>query len=269
MNDGDTPLRLAATVTGSGEPVVAIHGFTGSSEAMAPLIKRLGGWQCIAVDLPGHGRSPAPPELSRYRIEAMAKSVAKHTTAVPDGPCHVIGYSMGGRVALALAVAYPQECRSLTLISTTAGITNETERTARRQADEALADRLNQHGLDQFVDDWMAAPMWDTLRVRLSPAEWEASIRQRRRCNPVGLANALRAGGTGSMTPLWDHLDTLDVPTLIVCGELDTKFVRIARQMNQLLPSSDLAILANTGHAAHLEAPEECANAIGKHLTKN
>lgn len=265
VSNGGPPLRLATTMTGSGEPVVVIHGFTGSGAAMAPLIDRLDGWRRITVDLPGHGRSPAPPELPYYSVEAMAESIAGLAAAV-DGPCHVIGYSMGGRIALALAVAHPHVCRSLTLISATAGMDDQAERARRRQADEALADRIGQHGLDQFVEDWTAAPMWDTLRARLSETEWEASMRQRLGCDPVGLANSLRAAGTGSMTPLWDCLAALDVPTLIVCGELDAKFVALGRRMNDLLPNSDLAILAGVGHAAHLEAPDDSVHTIQRHL---
>ena len=108
----------------------------------------------------------------------------------------------------------------------------------------------------------MAAPMWDTLRARLSPSAWEASKRQRRSCDPVGLANSLRAAGTGSMTPLWGDLAALDVPTLVLCGELDAKFVEIGLRMSELLPESELAVLPDIGHAVHLEAPDLCADAV-------
>lgn len=261
MNSGDSPLRLAAEASGDGEPVIVIHGFTGSGAAMAPLVDRLDGWRRIAVDLPGHGRSPAPPELPCYSVEAMAESIGGLAAAV-DGPCHLIGYSMGGRIALALAVAHPHVCRSLTLISATAGMDDQAERARRRQADEALADRIGQHGLAQFVEDWMAAPMWDTLRARLSETEWEASMRQRLGCDPVGLANSLRVGGTGTMTPLWDRLVTLAMPTLVVCGELDAKFVELGRRMSELLPKSELAEMPGVGHAVHLETPDLCADTV-------
>lgn len=259
---GDSRVHLAATTTGSGEPVIVIHGFTGSGAAMAPLVDRLDGWRRIAVDLPGHGRSPAPPEPSCYSVEATAASIAGLAASIDDRPCHIVGYSMGGRIALALAVAHPHECRSLTLISATAGMTDEGERARRRQADTALADRIGQHGLKQFVEDWMALPMWDTLRARLSETEWEASMRQRRSCDPVGLANSLCAGGTGTMMPLWDRLAALDAPTLIVCGELDAKFVALGRRMNDLLPNSELAVMPGAGHAVHLEAPDLCADSV-------
>lgn len=259
------PLPLAAEVSGDGEPVIFIHGFTGSAAAMAPLVSRLDGCRRIAVDLIGHGRSPSPTDLAPYGVEAMAASVAALGAGIADGPCHVVGYSMGGRVALTLASAHPQVCRSLTLISATAGITDEAERAQRRQADEALADRIGQHGLARFVDEWMGLPMWDSLKASLSAEAWQASMRQRRDCNPVGLANSLRAAGTGSMTPLWDRLNGLDVPTLVICGELDTKFVEIGRRMSELLPRSELAVLPGVGHAVHLEAPEACADVIRQH----
>lgn len=262
MTSGGPSLQLATTETGSGDPVMVIHGFTGSGKAMTPLVDRLDGVRRVAVDLPGHGRSPAPEDPAHYSVEAMAESVARRAAATPDAPCHVVGYSMGGRVALALAVVHPQACRSLTLISATAGMTGEAERARRRQADEALADRIETFGLDQFIEDWLALPMWDTLRASLSASEWEASRRQRRSCDPVGLANSLRSGGTGSMVPLWDRLADLDVPTLVVCGELDTPFVEIGRRMSELLPNSELAVLPGVGHAVHLETPDLCAETV-------
>ena len=262
----NTSVHIASSTTGSGEPVIVIHGFTGCAEAMAPLVDRLDGYRCIAVDLVGHGRSPSPADLAPYSVEAMAASVARLAASADDGPCHVVGYSMGGRVALALASAYPEVRRSLTLISATAGIADASERAQRRRADEALADRIHEHGLARFVDEWMGLPMWDPLRASLGPEAWQASIDQRLRSDPTGLANSLRATGTGSMTPLWDRLGALDVPTLLMCGELDTKFVAIGHEMNNLLPASELVVLAGAGHAAHLEVPDDCATAIRRHL---
>ena len=258
--------RLAVTSAGHGEPVIVIHGFTGSAAAMAPLVDRLDGYRCVAVDLVGHGRSPSPADLAPYSVEAMAASVAVLAAGMGGEPCHVVGYSMGGRVALALADAHRDACRSLTLISTTAGISNAPERAQRREADETLADRIDAGGITRFVNDWVALPMWDTLRARLSAAEWQTSIRQRTQSNPVGLANSLRAAGTGSMTPLWDRLDGIEVPTLVLCGALDAKFVAIGREMADLLPHSELAVVADAGHAAHLEDPDACATAIHRHL---
>ena len=259
-------LQLVADARGRGAPVIVIHGFTGSAAAMAPLIDRLDGYRCVAVDLVGHGRSPSPADLAPYSVEAMAASVAVHNTGMDGEPCHVVGYSMGGRVALALADAHPDACRSLTLISATAGISDAAERAQRRDADAALAGRIDAGGMARFVDDWVALPMWDTLRARLSAAEWQASIRQRMTCDPVGLANSLRAAGTGAMTPLWDRLAKLEVPTLVLCGELDAKFVAIGREMAGLLPRGELAVLDGIGHAAHLEDPDACAAAIRRHL---
>ena len=266
MTPAPAALQLATTVTGSGAPVIVIHGFTGSAAAMAPLVDRLEGYRRVAVDLVGHGRGPSPPDLAPYSLEATAESLAELAVAAPDGPCHVVGYSMGGRAALALAAAHPEVCRSLSLISATAGLDDAGERAQRREADADLADRIGHHGLTRFVEDWVALPMWDTLRARLDPDKWDASIRQRRQSNPVGLANSLRAAGTGSMTPLWDRLVGIAVPTLVVCGELDAKFVTTGRKMASLLPDGELVVLAGAGHAVHLEDPDSCAAAIRQHL---
>ncbi|WP_420445761.1 2-succinyl-6-hydroxy-2,4-cyclohexadiene-1-carboxylate synthase [Candidatus Poriferisodalis sp.] len=266
MTPAHRALQLATTVIGSGTTVIVIHGFTGSAAAMAPLVDRLEGYRRVAVDLVGHGRSPSPPDLAPYSLEATAESLAELAVTAPDGPCHVVGYSMGGRAALALAAAHPEVCRSLSLISATAGLADAGERAQRRKADADLADRIGQHGVTRFVEDWVALPMWHTLRARLDPDDWDASIRQRRQSNPVGLANSLRAAGTGSMTPLWDRLVGIAVPTLVLCGELDTKFVTTGREMASLLPDSTLVVLAGAGHAVHLEDPDSSAAALREHL---
>lgn len=266
MTPEPLPLRLASNTHGSGEPVIVIHGFTGSAEAMAPLVQRLGGYRCIAVDLIGHGGSPSPENLAPYSVEATAESVAALAATVTDGAPHIVGYSMGGRVALALAAAHPELCRSLSLISATAGIADDAQRAQRRTADAALADRIDDIGIARFIEEWLALSMWDTLRQRLDPDEWQASVRQRKQGDPTGLANSLRAGGTGSMTPLWDWLGGIELPTLVVCGELDTKFVAIGRQMTGLLQDGELAVVAGSGHAVHLEDPDGCAAAIRRHI---
>ena len=269
MNAAGEPWLLATTVSGDGVPVLLVHGFTGCAEAMVPLASRLRGYRCISVDLLGHGRSPSPTDLSHYSVEATARLLAGLAAAESDGPPHVIGYSMGGRLALALGVAFPEACRSLTLISATAGIADPAERVRRREADEALARQIDELGMARFVEDWMALPMWNTLRSRLSTAEWETSMRQRMTCDPVGLANSLRAAGTGAMTPLWDRLGALGMPTLFVCGALDTKFVDLGRDMAALLPLGELIVVHDAGHAVHLEDPVGCALAIRQHLARH
>ena len=266
MTSDSQPTGLASHTHGSGEPVIVIHGFTGSAEAMAPLVQRLDGYRRIAVDLVGHGRSPAPADLTPYSIEAMADSLADRAAAAHEGACHIVGYSFGGRVALALAAAHPQVCRSLTLISATAGIADEAARAQRRSADAALAEMIAVRGLTAFIHHWTALPMWDSLRASLSDDDWQASIRQRLQSNPVGLANSLRAAGTGAMTPLWDQLADLDAPTLLLCGELDAKFVAIARDMAGRMPRSELVVVGGAGHAVHLEHSDTCARAVRRHL---
>ena len=257
---------LAVTVTGSGEPVLVIHGFTGCAQAMAPLVDRLDGYRRMAVDLPGHGSSESPADLTRYCVDATVASLATLIIEMDEAQAAVVGYSMGGRLALSLAVAHPELCRSLVIISATAGIADPAERARRQRADAALADLIAQRGLRHFVDRWMAQPMWDTLRTRLGPVAWEASIRQRLRCHPLGLAHSLRAVGTGSMRSLWEELDSIEVPILLLCGQLDAKFADLGAHMAQQLPNSELIVLPGIGHAAHLEQPNTCAIAVHEHL---
>lgn len=259
-------MELATSVRGTGEPVLVIHGFMGCAQAMSPLVDRLDDVRCIAVDLTGHGRSESPAELDAYSVDAMAAALAELAHELDGGPCHVVGYSMGGRVALALAAARPDVCRSLALISATAGIADPAERASRQRADAALADEIAQLGLHRFVEHWTSLAMWHSLRERLGPDDWAASIRQRLGCHPLGLANSLRAAGTGSMTPLWDELASIEVPTLVLCGELDTKFVGLGRALADRITNSELVVVPNAGHAVHLEQPDACAAAVQAHL---
>ena len=164
----------------------------------------------------------------------------------------LLGYSMGGRLALTIAVHYPEKVQSLILESATAGLKTEAERQERIQSDNALADKIEANGIEWFADYWGNLPLWAN-----QTAEQKAALYQQRLKNsPIGLANSLRGMGTGQMPPLWDALPQLKMPVKLIVGELDSKFLAINREMAALIPNAQLHVIPKAGHAVHIEASE-------------
>ncbi len=240
---------------GDGPPTLLLHGFTGSSATWDPHVARYKRrMNTIAVDLIGHGDSDAPADEARYSIE----SCVEHLLAVLDhlamDRVDLLGYSLGGRVALHLAVTAPDRIRSLILESSSPGIADPIERQNRAVADNALADLIETKGTRAFVDRWERLPLFKSQR-RLPSAVRAALRAQRLRSNPVGLANSLRGMGAGRLESLWPRLPSIDLPVLLIVGELDAKYCLVAREMMELLPNARLAVFDNVGHAVHLERP--------------
>jgi 2-succinyl-6-hydroxy-2,4-cyclohexadiene-1-carboxylate synthase len=249
-------LRYHLLMGGEGTVLVFLHGFTGSAANWEAHMEAMTAHhRVIAVDLPGHGETDSTPDPARYAIEQTAGDLLALLDALKIERAHLLGYSMGGRLALYFAVHHPQRLITLTLESASPGLAEAAERSARRIQDDALAGRIERDGVSAFVDEWERLPLFAT-QSRLPEAE-RARLREGRlRNNAVGLANSLRGMGTGTQPPLWDRLTALHVPTLLVCGALDTKFVTIAQQMGALIPRAQLAVVPDAGHTVHLEQPE-------------
>ena len=243
-------------VIGSGPPLVLLHGFTGSSENWQPHTSLLAEhFTVLTVDLLGHGETDAPHDPERYGMAQAAADLVELLDRTCKAPAHVLGYSMGGRLALYLAMMYPELVSSLILESASPGLADAPARRARIGQDEALADRIEAEGLDAFVDYWETLPLFATQQ-RL-PVVLRRHLRdQRLRNRTTGLANTLRGMGTGVQPSLWEHLHEVSMSVLLLAGALDTKFVGIARQMYDLLPEAHLAIVPDAGHTIHLESPD-------------
>lgn len=259
-------LRLRATLTGAGRPLVLLHGFTGSAATWARLAERLAPRrQCIALDLIGHGSSGAPADPARYTMECAVADLSGILDALGVPGVDLLGYSLGGRLALHYAAAAPSRVRALILESASPGLASAAERAARVAADEALAGSIERDGLDAFVARWEALPLWAS-QAALPAATRERLRAQRLRNKPHGLASSLRGMGTGSQRALWDDLPRLEMPALLLAGALDAKFSAIAQQMAASLPRAELAIVPGAGHAIHLEQPEIFADRVAVFL---
>jgi 2-succinyl-6-hydroxy-2,4-cyclohexadiene-1-carboxylate synthase len=168
-------------------------------------------------------------------------------------PAWWVGYSMGGRTALQLAVRKPALVAGLVLESATPGLEDAAQRAERVQADQALADFILAEGVAAFVERWLALPLFAGLR-RLPPEQQAAQRALRLAHSAAGLAGSLRGMGTGAMEPVWNQLEEVAVPTLLLVGEEDEKFVEIARRMADKMARSTLRIVPQAGHTLHAEA---------------
>lgn len=251
---------------GSGPPLVLLHGFTGSAMSWGPLAEMLAARNTVlAVDIVGHGASGKPADLAPYAIDRAARDAVAAMLAFGVRRGSWLGYSMGGRLALYVAATIPKAVDRLVLIGASPGLAAPGEREARRAADEALADRIEDEGVPAFVDYWEALPLFET-QARL-PAGMRLAIRRGRLANDArGLANSLRGMGTGVQPSLHDRLGDIEAPSLLLAGARDAKFAAIAREMAAAMPDARAHLVPDAGHAAHIEKPAYCARTIAAFL---
>ena len=232
--------------------LLLLHGFTHTGASWEPIVAALGErYRALAPDLRGHGTaSDADPVTLEAVIDDLVRSAPPRYG--------LVGYSMGGRVALHLALADPGRVERLVLIGSSPGIANEREREQRRADDEGLAEEIERMGIEEFALRWAQAP----VLAGLSEDAAARAHSDRLRNKPSGLARALRGLGTGALPSLWDRLGELEMPVTLVAGERDTKFRQIAEEMALAISEAEVIVLSGAGHAVHLEAPERVAEMI-------
>lgn len=233
--------------------VVLVHGFTQTLVSWDPLADSLADtFQVVRVDLPGHGRSAALD----LGFEATAAAIGD-----AGGTATYIGYSMGGRLCLRLAVDRPDLVQSLVLVGASPGISDPAERAARAESDAGLAADIERLGTAAFVERWLAQPLFENF----TPAP--ADLAARRANASGGLAAALRRLGTGVQEPLWSRLATLRMPVLAIAGQDDTRYMHLAEEMADAIGvNAQVVALAGAGHAAHLERPASFARLLSAFL---
>ena len=248
-------LRWEVRVGGTGRPLLLLHGFTGRGAAWgahAAAFRRR--FRVVVVDLPGHGRSGTPEDPRRASVERSADDLATILERMGAAPAHVLGYSLGARVALRLAIAHPRSVRRLVLESPSAGIADPPARTARVAADEARAQRLEGDGIDAFGAEWEREPVFAS-HAAMPPARIARLHAARLHNRPAGLAASLRGAGQGVMEPLGDRLSEVTAPTLAIAGALDPAGCARATDIAAAIPGARLEVIYGAGHTPHLETP--------------
>ncbi len=241
---------------GTGPRLVFAHGFTQTWRSWLPVAEQfVDDHEVVLVDMPGHGHSSHVRADLRLGADLLANV---------GGFATYIGYSMGARFLLHLALAYPHLVRSMVLLGATGGISSDDERNERRAADEALAGEIETNDVEAFLERWLAMPMFATL------PDYAKNLDDRATNTADGLASSLRLAGTGSQLPLWERIGHIAAPTLTLAGELDPKFTALARQL--ALAIGDNAVfrsIAGAGHAAHLEHPFGVVSTLRGWMTAN
>jgi len=252
---GDLTWRIAETGR-EGPPVVFLHGFTGSGGFWSPIAERLAPRHCVLPDLPGHGRTAAPLAAGPWDLDRAATALADALERIGIGPCDLVGYSMGGRLALHLALQDGSRFRRLALVGASPGLDSAKERAERMAADEELSRLLETDGIGEFVSRWEALPLFATQR-ELPSEQRDAMRAMRLEQDSHALAAALRAFGVGAQRPLGPALGRLQMPVLLVAGGRDSKYCQIIERMREGIAGAHTEVVTDSGHAVSLERPEE------------
>lgn len=244
------------------QTLVLLHGFTGSTKTWQHVIEQLPATiKIVAVDLIGHGQTAAPSEVQPYTMQSQIELLDQLFNQLRLTRFILLGYSMGGRVALSYAVSYPKRIEQVILESASPGLELTDERMARKEADDLLAQKIETNGIDSFVDKWENISLFTSQKSL--PLAVQQEIRAERLAQrEIGLANSLRGMGTGVMPSLWDKLTNLVIPVMLITGTLDTKFVQLAKKMQSLLPTATHILVNNVGHAIHVENPTKFATIV-------
>jgi len=247
---------LHVDVRGSGPPLVVLHGFTQTARLWGPFGELLAESRTlVALDLPGHGDSGSV----QADLPTTAGLVAEAIRAEVGGePCALLGYSLGARVGLHVALCAELDLRGVVFIGVTAGIEDPDERGRRRRSDDNMADELEASGdVERFIDAWLRGPLFDRL-----DANDDAQRSERLRNSATGLASSLRLCGTGTQEPMWDLLPTLTSPVLAMAGTDDTRFAAHALRVTRLVPHGVASLVPGGGHAVHLAQPEQAGRIV-------
>jgi len=237
-------------------PIVALHGFTGSGADFDPLRACLPpGMSLLAPDLPGHGSNGSQRPLAAYSLPAHLEVISQ---AAAGPPITLIGYSMGGRLALHWAIAHPERIRRLILIGASPGLATPEERDERRLGDATLAEFIRTRGLEAFFKYWHNQTFFQPM-LRLPKERLDPILARRALNEPEGLAMSLENIGTGTLPSLWHRLKEIRFPVDLVTGEHDAKFTRLAHEMGAHLPKARHSLIEGAGHAVHLEKPSDLA----------
>lgn len=246
-------------------PTVFLHGFTGCSRDWRNIVAELASnFYCLMPDLPGHGQTVVEGSDDNFLMEHTASALIEWLDSLGVKQCHLAGYSMGGRLGLYLVLNYPDRFDKVVLESSSAGIKTEKERAVRRANDKSIAEKIITLSINEFMQEWYNQPLFATLRQH--PKRLSALLKDRKSVDREGLAKSLCMMGTGMQPSLWRRLSEVQHDTLLIVGEKDTKFCKIAEEMAGLIQGVTVAVVTEAGHNVHFEKPDEFTALVKRFL---
>lgn len=229
---------------GAGVPIVFLHGFLGSSKDWRYVISHIKNRTCIVYDLPGHGHTP----WTSMEINDLLSS------ALPPQNIDLVGYSLGGRLAMEFSIQHPHRIHSLTLISSHYGLTSEEEKQARLQNDRIWAQKILALPFDEFLYTWYKQPTF--ISVHNKEALLKELFTMRKNQRPKELVSAMLQWSLGRQDYLKEQLLKFPKPIQFIYGKNDQKFVELYRDMPHAIG------IDSAGHTLHFEAPEKIASLL-------
>ena len=231
--------------------ILLLHGFTCDCQDFNPIISLLSkSYCCLGVDLPGHGETRVIGDESYYNISNTAQALIHLLDDLQIDKCLLLGYSMGGRLALYMTLHFPERFEKVVLESASPGLKTKKERSHRREADLQLAQKLENSNIKNFLLNWYDRPLFKSLK---NSPNFDKLIETRLANNPLELAKSLRNMGTGNQPSLWEKLAQNQIPILLLAGEYDDKFTTINTEIAKLCPAATLEIVPKAGHNIHFE----------------
>ena len=251
----------------SNKPVILLlHGFMGSSNDFLEIISQLSKkFCCLTVDLTGHGKTRVFGGEEYYNMPNIAIALISLLDDLKIEKCYLFGYSMGGRLALYLAINFPTRFEEIILESASPGLKSKVERSLRYQSDLKLANKLENSNYEEFLSNWYSQPLFESLRQH---DNFEKVKQRRLENNRLELAKSLRNLGIGNQPSLWGKLSNHQIPTLLMVGEYDDKFQAINTEMAELCQVAKVKIIPESGHNIHWENPSEWIESIINFLVK-
>lgn len=247
--------------------VVFLHGFMGRGDDWHEITEKLSDkYYCICPDLPGHGKNVNRPIDAPLNFENVSKELIGLLDELRLEKVNLVGYSMGGRIALYTACHYPERINTLTIESANPGIQDEDARKQRANLDKERAEKIKANGIETFVEKWYQAPLFASLHDH--PILLDKVKTARMQNDPVWMAKVIAEMSPGRQTPLWDKLSQLTMPVMLLSGNLDGKYIGIMHKLSENIDGARVETIPNVGHNAHLEAQDQFTTTLETFLNE-